>query len=69
MDLSGPQAELVRLLEGVDVVISAIFIADLQAEIPLADAAKAAGVKRFIPCFFGPVIPPKGVSLLRDKVL
>lgn len=67
-DLYGPENELVRLLAGMDVVISTIFIAELQAEIPLANAAKRAGVKRFIPCFFATVIPPRGVTLLRDKV-
>ena len=67
VDLYGPQEELVKMLQGIDVVISAIVVYDLQAEIPLADAAKAAGVKRFIPCFFASVMPPKGVLEFRDK--
>ncbi|KAK3326019.1 hypothetical protein B0H66DRAFT_616815 [Apodospora peruviana] len=65
-DLTAPQEELVKLLTGIDVVISAIYIAELKSEMLLADAAKAAGVKRFIPCFFATVIPPKGVTALRD---
>ncbi|KAM7196691.1 hypothetical protein V8F33_006031 [Rhypophila sp. PSN 637] len=65
-DLTAPQEELVRLLTGIDVVISAIYIAELKSEMLLADAAKAAGVKRFVPCFFATVIPPKGVTMLRD---
>lgn len=35
-------------------------------QIPLATAAKAAGVKRFIPCGFVTVIPVGGVHMLRD---
>ncbi|KAK4212514.1 hypothetical protein QBC37DRAFT_191870 [Rhypophila decipiens] len=65
-ELTAPQEELVNLLTGIDVVISAIYIAELKSEMLLADAAKAAGVKRFVPCFFATVIPPKGVTALRD---
>lgn len=37
-------------------------------EIALANAAKEAGVKRFIPSGFGPSCPPTGVLILRDFV-
>lgn len=67
-DLAGPQEELVRLLSGIDIVISAIFAGNIADEIPLADAAKLAGVKRFIPCAFATVAPPKGVMALREMV-
>jgi uncharacterized protein YbjT (DUF2867 family) len=67
-DLKGPQDELVSLLSGIDVVISAIFFASLADEIPLADAAKRAGVKRFIQSAFMIMIPPRGVVDFREKV-
>lgn len=51
-DLHGPQDELIKLLSGVDVVISAVGPTAQLDQIPLATAAKAAGVKRFIPCGF-----------------
>lgn len=59
-DLSGPSDELVGLLTGIDVVISAIYFDNLDEEIPLANAAKAAGVKRFVQSALMIVIPPKG---------
>ncbi|KAI8298133.1 Isoflavone reductase-like protein [Colletotrichum sp. SAR11_240] len=66
VDLEGPQAELVNVLKDVDVLISTIHVSGLGSQIPLADAAKAAGVKRFVPCFFATVAPPKGVLTLRE---
>ncbi len=48
-DLHGPEAELVKILTGIDVVISTIGPLAFNDEIPLANAAKAAGVQRFIP--------------------
>ncbi|KAI3557898.1 isoflavone reductase [Colletotrichum abscissum] len=66
VDLEGPRAELVDVLEGADVLISAIHVSALGSQIPLADAAKAAGVKRFVPCFFATVAPAKGVLTLRQ---
>ncbi|OBS16094.1 hypothetical protein FPOA_13173 [Fusarium poae] len=64
-NLRGPQEDLVKILTGVDVLISAIFFPAIHDEIPLAKAAKAAGVKRFVPCSFGTPCPP-GVMMLRD---
>ncbi|KAG5794333.1 hypothetical protein H9Q69_006629 [Fusarium xylarioides] len=57
-DLSGPEGELTRVLDGIDTVISAISAAGLLLQIPLINAAKAAGVKRFLPCCFAPIMPP-----------
>jgi methylmalonyl-CoA mutase cobalamin-binding subunit len=68
VDLDGPKTELVKALQGLDVVISAIDAAHLRAQIPLADACKAAGVGRFVPCCFATVAPPKGILGLRDIV-
>ncbi|KAK1466241.1 isoflavone reductase [Colletotrichum cuscutae] len=66
VDLEGPRAELVDVLEGADVLISTIHVSALGSQIPLADAAKAAGVKRFVPCFFATVAPAKAVLTLRQ---
>lgn len=67
-DLQGPQDELVRLLSGIDVVISAIYFGSLEDEVPLANAAKIAGVKRFVQSAFMIVLPPRGVVDFREKV-
>jgi putative NADH-flavin reductase len=67
-DLLGPQERLVQMLTGIDVVISAIHYANNNDQIPLATAAKEAGVKRFVPCGFITVAPPRGVMRLRDQV-
>lgn len=67
-DLSGPIEHLVSILKGVDVLISAVGPQDQYAQIPLATAAKQAGVKRFVPCAFITVVPPRGIMELRDTV-
>lgn len=67
-DLDGPEDELAKLLTGVDVLIAVMNVSGLTSQIPLANASKAAGVKRFVPCFFATVAPPKGMLLLRDFV-
>ncbi|KAH6951942.1 isoflavone reductase-like protein [Fusarium avenaceum] len=66
VDLQGPQADLVAALEGIDVVISAIYYQALGDEIPLSNASKAAGVKRYVPCFFA-TIAPRGVMRANDQ--
>ncbi|EWZ82193.1 hypothetical protein BFJ70_g5415 [Fusarium oxysporum] len=65
-DLSAPEDELSRLLHGIDSVISAISATSLLMQIPLINAAQAAGVKRFLPCCFATVMPPEGILKLRD---
>lgn len=67
IDLQGNQNELVAALKGIDVVISAIYYQALHDEIPLSTAAKAAGVKRYVPCFFA-TVAPRGVMKARDNV-
>ncbi|CAF3491292.1 unnamed protein product [Fusarium graminearum] len=66
IDLQGNQNELVAALKGIDVVISAIYYQALHDEIPLSTAAKAAGVKRYVPCFFA-TVAPRGVMKARDN--
>lgn len=66
-DLTSPISTLTPLLTDIDILISAIGPMDQAAQIPLATAAKAAGIKRFIPCNFLPVIPPGGLHMLRDE--
>lgn len=68
VDLNGPEDELVNVLTDVDVVISAVHPSAFQDQIPLANAAKQAGVKRFIPCSFATTCPPRGVMTLREMV-
>ena len=67
-DLKGPEESLTEALEGIDVVISCVGPAEQQDQIPLAKAAKRAGVKRFVPCGFITVAPPGGIMWLRDEV-
>ncbi|KAK7883446.1 hypothetical protein LTR67_011196 [Exophiala xenobiotica] len=54
------------LLEPFDTVISSIGPEAQQSQLNFATAAKAAGVKRFVPCAFITVCPPGGVMQLRD---
>lgn len=61
------QPKIVAALKGVDILISAIGPGAQLDQIPLATAAKTAGVKRFVPCAFIPVIPAGGVHDLRDQ--
>lgn len=68
VDLKGSENNLVRALSGVDVVISALVFTKLDSEIPLANAAKAAAVKRFLQSAMMVVIPPRGVVNLREQV-
>jgi uncharacterized protein YbjT (DUF2867 family) len=65
--ITDPHATLVSSLADIDILICCISGTDetLQ-QIPLADAAKEAGVKRFIPSAWLPVIPPGGIHILRD---
>jgi uncharacterized protein YbjT (DUF2867 family) len=66
-DLRGPKEDLVKALKGVDIVISAIIFTNFKDQIPLADAAKEAGVKRFVPCFWG-TPAPRGIQMMYDEV-
>ncbi|KAJ4211705.1 hypothetical protein NW759_012307 [Fusarium solani] len=65
-DLTGPEEDLKAILTDMDVVISAVNATAILNEIPLINAAKSAGVGRYVPCFFATVVPPNGVLRLRD---
>lgn len=67
-DLGGPEEDLVKILTGADVVIPVLDASALLLQIPLANAAKMAGVKRFVPTFFATIVPPKGVLSIRETV-
>lgn len=68
LNLEAGHDALVAALTGIQVFISAIgpMPPDQLAQIPLATAAKAAGVKRFLPCAAIPVIAPGGIHMIRD---
>jgi hypothetical protein len=65
--LGRPIDEITKTLFGIDVVISTIPATAINEQIALATAAKAAGVGRFVPSFFGPATPPRGVLEMREK--
>ncbi|KAF4832086.1 Isoflavone reductase-like protein TP7 [Colletotrichum tropicale] len=67
-DLDGPREILVAQLRGVDVLISCITWEHLHQQLPWIDAAKSAGVKRFVPSeWVGPA--PGGVINIKDRKL
>lgn len=57
---------LVSLLTDADVVISCLMMSQKEAEEAFIDAHYRAGVGRYVPSFFGPCAPPRGVMRLRD---
>lgn len=67
-DLTAPMEELTKALEDIDIVVSSVGPSDQHTQIDIITAAKAAGVKRFIPCAFITVCPPGGIMYLRDEV-
>lgn len=67
-DTKASEEELAAPLKGIDVAIGAFRDPlDLTDEKKFASAAKAAGVKRFVPCFFA-TTTPRGILSLRDEV-
>ncbi|KAF4990609.1 hypothetical protein FGRMN_8368 [Fusarium graminum] len=60
-DLGASEEELAKPLHDIDTVICAISASGLSAQVQLANAAKVAGVKRFLPCCYGPIMPPEGI--------
>lgn len=67
-DLSQPQENLVSKSRGITVLISCMTWEHLDLQIPWLEAAKEAGVKRFVPSeWVGPA--PAGVIDIKDKVI
>ncbi|KAK9365086.1 isoflavone reductase [Lipomyces kononenkoae] len=67
-DLSQPKEVLVNQLKTIDILISCMNWEHLDLQIPWIEAAKEAGVKRFVPSeWVGPA--PKGVIDIKDKKL
>lgn len=65
-DLAGPLEALVDQLRGIDVLISCITWEHLDQQKPWIEAAKEAGVQRFVPSeWVGPA--PRGVIDIKDK--
>jgi uncharacterized protein YbjT (DUF2867 family) len=67
-DINGPEAELVKALHDIDVVISCVGALQQLDQVSLINAANKVGVKRFVPCGFITVTPPGGIMRMRDQV-
>lgn len=68
VDLSGPQDDLVSALQGIDCVMCILPPHCTMQQIPLADAALKAKVKRFVPNMWSTPCTPKGVMKIREWV-
>ena len=66
-DLRDGVEKLKGYLDGVDILISAVDAETILAQKPIFEAAKAAGVKRVVPCDFG-TPGRKGLRRLHDEV-
>lgn len=66
MDTKASHEKLVSGLKDIDILVSAIGPREQPEQIPLATAAKEAGVKLFVPCAFMSAMPV-GVHVLRDQ--
>ncbi|KAL9090299.1 MAG: hypothetical protein Q9165_005332 [Trypethelium subeluteriae] len=58
---------LVPILKDIHTVISGIDALSQTTQLSLVQAAKKAGVKRFVPCAFITVCPPGGIMWIRDE--
>lgn len=68
VDLNDAVEVIAKSLDSIDVVIAAVPPHVLEAQIPLARAAKLAGVKRFVPSSFAMALAPGGVATVQDSV-
>jgi hypothetical protein len=64
---SDPLDTMVSWLQGIDTIISPLYGPDVNAQIPLIDAAVQAGVKRFVPSNFSNPVARGGIMDLYDK--
>lgn len=56
------------LLVGADVVLCSLLPNSTEEQIALATAAKDAGVGRFVPSWWGPAMPPRGIAKIKEQV-
>lgn len=68
IDLNDAVEVIAKSLDSIDVVIAAVPPHVLETQIPLARAAKLAGVKRFVPSSFAMALAPGGVATVQDSV-
>ncbi|UPK92848.1 hypothetical protein LCI18_003783 [Fusarium solani-melongenae] len=67
IDLNDAVEVIAKSLDTIDVVIAAVSPHVLEAQIPLARAAKLAGVKRFVPSSFAMALAPDSVATVQDS--
>ncbi|RSL39383.1 hypothetical protein CEP53_014097 [Fusarium sp. AF-6] len=67
IDLNDAVDVIAKSLDSIDVVIAAVPPHVLETQIPLARAAKLAGVKRFVPSSFAMALAPGGVATVQDS--
>ncbi|KAH8899788.1 isoflavone reductase [Thozetella sp. PMI_491] len=67
-DLDAPVEELAKAIVGTDVLICCVLPTASDEQVALVNAAKQAGVKRFVPSFWGPAIPPRGKEQILDHI-
>ncbi|KAI2483524.1 NmrA multi-domain protein [Pyrenophora tritici-repentis] len=63
----GATDSLAIALTGIHIVISCLTLLQQKEEITLIEASSKAKVHRYVPSFFGPVCPPRGVMMLRER--
>lgn len=68
VDLNGSLKGIVSSLVGIEVAICSVLPDVVNEQLALATAAKEAGVSRFVPNFWGPVMPARGISDIREAV-
>jgi uncharacterized protein YbjT (DUF2867 family) len=61
-------AALTAALKGIDVVVSTLSFPALQLQVPIAQAAKAAGVRLFVPSEFGLETARSGAFAVKREV-
>ncbi|KAH7385409.1 hypothetical protein DE146DRAFT_204456 [Phaeosphaeria sp. MPI-PUGE-AT-0046c] len=66
IDLSEATDTIVPLLIGLDVVVCCLTLLQAKEETALIEACSKAKVGRYVPSFFGPVCPSRGVMMLRE---
>ncbi|KAJ4197069.1 hypothetical protein NW767_009314 [Fusarium falciforme] len=67
IDLDDAVEVIAKSLESIDVLIAAVPPHVIETQIPLARAAKLAGVKRFVPSSFAMALAPGGVATVQDS--